>query len=105
MPIQRIICFQFSIIITPKNIFRNLKKVIDSYRQSANIYHVSKTRPERNTMNTYIIDFQYDGFTNFVTVRADSIDKALEIFRNSGVDGWTGWNFKDYEITSIAIRS
>ena len=56
-------------------------------------------------MNTYIIDFQYDGFTNFVTVRADSIDKALEIFRNSGVDGWTGWDFKDYEITSIAIRS
>lgn len=56
-------------------------------------------------MRTYIIDYRVNGREDWKTVRAESIDAALEIFRSAGVDGWTGIDFKDYEVTSIAERA
>ena len=54
---------------------------------------------------TYIIDYtRPDGRTNFQTVRAESIEQAIEIFRNAGTDGWTGYNYKDYTITKVSTR-
>ena len=56
-------------------------------------------------MTTYIIDFtRPDGWNDFQTVRADSIEEAIQIFRNRGTDGWTGYKFKDYRITAVSTR-
>lgn len=54
---------------------------------------------------TYFIDYiRPDGRTDFKSVRANSIEQAIEIFRNAGTDGWTGYNFKDYKITKVSER-
>ena len=56
-------------------------------------------------MSTYIIDYtRPDGRTNFSTVQANSEAQAAEIFRNRGVDGWTGYNYKEYKIDAITKR-
>ena len=56
-------------------------------------------------MKTYIIDYtRPDGRKNFSTVRAESEAQAAEIFRNRGIDGWSGYNFREYTIDNIAER-
>lgn len=56
-------------------------------------------------MKKYIIDFvNPDGFKNFVTVNAATLEDAIRIFRSAGIDGWTGYNFADYEICSVSER-
>lgn len=56
-------------------------------------------------MKTWIIDYTYgDGRKNWQTVRAESAEKAVSIFRAAGIDGWTGCNFADYEITAVTER-
>lgn len=56
-------------------------------------------------LNTYIIDYtRPDGRPDFKTVEARSPEHAAEIFYNAGIDGWSGYNFKDYRITNISKR-
>lgn len=55
--------------------------------------------------NLYIIDYiRPDGREDFKTVEARDEAHAARIFSNAGVDGWTGYNFKEYEITRISCR-
>ena len=56
-------------------------------------------------MNAYIIDYtRPDGRKNFSIVHADNEAQAAEIFRNRGVDGWSGYNYNEYIITQITER-
>ena len=55
-------------------------------------------------MTTWIIDYTNNGRANFVTVRAETAEQAVSIFRAAGIDGWTGCNFADYEITAVTAR-
>lgn len=56
-------------------------------------------------MKTYIIDYtRPDGRTNFTTVHCDTKDQAAEIFRNRGIDGWSGYNYNQYTIEAIIER-
>lgn len=55
--------------------------------------------------NLYIIDYiRPDGRENFKTVEARDEAHAVKIFTNAGIDGWTGYNFKDYAITAVSKR-
>ena len=55
--------------------------------------------------NIYIIDYtRPDGRKDFKCVEAGSPERAAEIFRNAGIDGWSGYNFKEYQITNISRR-
>lgn len=56
-------------------------------------------------MTTYIIDYtRPDGRSNFKTVLAETAEQAVDIFLNAGIDGWSGYNFKDYTITKVSER-
>lgn len=56
-------------------------------------------------MNTYIIDYtRPDGRTNFSTVHADTEAEAVSIFKNRGIDGWSGYDYNEYTITQITKR-
>lgn len=56
-------------------------------------------------MNTYIIDYiRPDGRANFSTVHADNETQAAEIFHGRGIDGWSGYNYNEYQITAITTR-
>lgn len=56
-------------------------------------------------MDAYIIDYiRPDGRASFSTVHADNEAQAAEIFRNRGIDGWSGYNYNEYEITAITKR-
>lgn len=55
--------------------------------------------------NRYIIDYiRPDGRKDFKTVEARDEAHAVKIFSNAGIDGWTGYNFKEYEITAVSQR-
>lgn len=55
--------------------------------------------------NLYIIDYiRPDGRENFKTVEARDEAHAVNIFTNAGIDGWTGYNFKEYQITAVSKR-
>ena len=55
--------------------------------------------------NLYIIDYiRPDGRKDFKSVEAKNEAHAAEIFSRAGIDGWTGYNFKDYKITAVSKR-
>ena len=55
--------------------------------------------------NLYIIDYtRPDGRKDFKTVEARDEVHAVKIFSNAGIDGWTGYNFKEYKITAVSKR-
>lgn len=43
---------------------------------------------------------------NLRRLRVEARDEAhaVEIFSNAGIDGWTGYNFKEYKITAVSKR-
>ena len=56
-------------------------------------------------MKKYIIDYTTpDGFNNFVTVNAATLEDAIRVFRSAGIDGWTGYSFAEYEIYAVSER-
>lgn len=56
-------------------------------------------------MKTFIIDYtRPDGKKDFKCVEARTEEHAAEIFVNAGIDGWSGYNFKEYQITNISRR-
>lgn len=57
------------------------------------------------TIDKYVIDYiRSDGIKNFATVEADGPIEAIEIFRSAGTDGWTGFDYADYEIVAVSPR-
>jgi hypothetical protein len=56
-------------------------------------------------MKTFVIDYQRpDGRKDFKVVRATSADRALEILLAAGIDGWTGFQFREYTILGVTER-
>lgn len=56
-------------------------------------------------MKCFLIDYQRpDGRRDFKVVEAATADRAVEIFRSAGVDGWTGVLFRDYTILAVMER-
>lgn len=56
-------------------------------------------------MKNYIIDYtRPDGRSNFTNVHCDSEEEAIRIFKNRGIDGWSGYNYSEYRIDKITER-
>lgn len=56
-------------------------------------------------MNAYIIDYERpDGRTSFSTVHANTETQAAQIFHSRGIDGWSGYDYNDYNIIAITKR-
>lgn len=55
--------------------------------------------------STYTIDYvQPNGKRNFKTISAKNQWEAVKIFTTAGIDGWTGYDFKEYEIINVEKR-
>ena len=56
-------------------------------------------------MKTFIIDYtRPDGRTNFSTIHSDTAAEAVSIFKNRGIDGWSGYNYNEYTIDAVTER-
>lgn len=57
-------------------------------------------------MKTFLIDYQRpDGTKDFKAVQAETPERAVEILRAAGIDGWTGCRFSDYTVTGVTERT
>lgn len=56
-------------------------------------------------MSTFIIDYlRPDGRKGFKIVEASTADQAVEVMQAAGIDGWTGYAFREYTILSVTER-
>ena len=56
-------------------------------------------------MKTFLINYQRpDGRKDFKVVETTTAEKAVEIMQGAGIDGWTGYAFKDYTVLAVTER-
>lgn len=94
-----------SIVWLTLNENNEVVEVIDEFDiDIINIVTVNQIH-EMPPVKTYIIDYKTpDGFKNFITVDALDRDSAIKLFRKAGRDGWTGYNYSEYQIIDVTER-
>lgn len=56
-------------------------------------------------MKTFIVDYvRPDGRKDFSTVQANNEAEAIKTFKNRGIDGWSGYNYNEYDVVSVSER-